>query len=207
VRVPYAFTLPMTLAFAERPFFGPALVPPIRRRGSIRSPLNAVSAISSSLHPLLPSLRHRDFYAEVMGAGCRSICCEARSMACSPFYILVELRPSKGRPVIEEFTRNRVLTCDTLKPSILSIQVLPLSHLSFAHLACVHLILFVLRLIDAELTLTRQTRRTPALYCPKRVQIPRITIAAGCSRGGGVAVYVSTFFLSLMSIAHLVRTQ
>jgi len=108
--------------------------------------------------------------------------------------------------IIEEFTRSRVFTCDTLKPSILSIQVLPLSHLSFAYLACVHLILFVFRLFDAELTLTRQTRRTPALYCPKRVQIPRITIAAGCSRGV-VAVYVSTFFLSLMSIAHLVRTQ
>jgi len=80
-------------------------------------------------------------------------------------------------------------------------------HLSFAHFACVNLILFVLRLFDAELTLTRQTRRTPALYCPKRVQMPRITIAAGCSRGGVIAVYVSTFFLSPMTITHLVRTQ
>jgi len=42
------------LASQNAPFFQPALVTPIPRQGSVHSPLNAVYAIASSLHPLSP---------------------------------------------------------------------------------------------------------------------------------------------------------
>ena len=135
----------------------------------------------------------------------QSNCCEARSMACS--LSTFKLGASMGRLSLKNSPRTgssrplmpwRPSTLPMLKPLVLSHRssVAPSPF-------CTFLVDLILIVLTSEQTLTRQTCRAPAVYCPKRVQMPRITITAACSWGKSCFSVCLNFLLSPMSIAHL----
>ena len=147
------------------------------------------------------------FHPEIMGAAVSQIV-ERRDPWPTRFLHTPRVGGLQTQTVIEEFTKDRALTSFNAMAGfhfVLSINLwfsqtgLLLSRLSFA--------LFLLAPFFSFETnpYTTDTRNSYTLL-PKRVQMPRITIAAGCSRGG-VAVYVLTFFFPQCQSLTLIHTQ
>ena len=148
------------------------------------------------------------FHPEVMGADVSQIVAR-RDPWPTRFLHTPQAGGLQTQTVIEEFTKDRALTSFNAMAGfhfVLSINLwfsqtgLLLSRLSFA--------LFLLTpFFSFETNIYTTDTRNSYTLLPKRVQMPRIMIAARCARGGVVTVYVSTFFFPQCQWLTLIRTQ